>query len=265
MKDHHDYGVLSAEMALAKSSNIGAYMVARPLNKHMFHYYVDQFGFGRKSGIELTAESGGMNSQVSKWSALSFSSKAIGYEIAVTPLQMAVACGVIANNGIYKGPTILKGINSPDKTKLHKDSDSPERRVISERAANQVRRCMIKVMSEEGTGTKAAFPGYTIAGKTGTARKHVEGYGYVNGRYIVSFVGFFPAHNPELLGLVVVDDPKATKGMHLYGGTVAAPIFKSIGEKAARLMGIEPDKPEELKSESDTTELVEVIPATSRQ
>jgi len=245
LHDHHDYGVLPASMAFAKSSNIGAYMIARPLNRDVFHSYIEKFGFGRKTGIELSAEVGGANQPVSKWSDLSFSSKVMGYEIAVSPLQMAVACGVIANNGIYKGPTVLKGIKGRRDRRPRKDGEPEERRVVSERSANQVRQCMIRVMSEEGTGTKASIPGYTIAAKTGTARKHVENIGYVKGRYTVSFMGFFPAHNPELLGLIVIDDPHSD-GQHLYGGTVAAPVYKNIAEKAAKLMGIQPDRPEEI-------------------
>ncbi len=253
MHDHHDYGVLSAAMAFAKSSNIGAYMVARPLNRDLFHHYIGEFGFGRKTGIELTAESRGRNSSVSKWTDRSFSSKVIGYEMAVTPLQMAVAGGVIANNGIYKGPTILSGIKGRGDTLFRNKSEKPEeRRVVSEQAAQHVKRCMIRTMSDGGTGTKGAFPGYTVGGKTGTARKHVENVGYVNGRYVVSFLGFFPADKPELLGLIVIDDPHAD-GLHLYGGTVAAPVFKNIAEKAARLMAIQPDRPEEILELTDNS------------
>ena len=247
MHDHSDYGVLSAEMAFAKSSNIGAYMVARPLNRDLFFEYINKFGFGRKTGIELTPESKGLNQPVSSWTDLSFSSKAIGYEIAVTPIQMAVACGVIANNGIYKKPTILKEIRSRKGTRVTKSVPSLERRVISERAAGEVKRCMMRVMSDEGTGSRAAIPGYSIAGKTGTARKHVENVGYVKGRYVVSFVGFLPVENPQLLGLIVIDDPHAD-GLHLYGGTIAAPAFRNIAEKAVRLMGIQPVRPEEYRA-----------------
>ena len=258
MRDHHNYGILSAAMAFAKSSNIGAYMVARPLNRDLFFDYMGRFGFGRKTGIELTAESGGVNSNVDKWSDRSFSSKVIGYEVAVTPLQMAAACTVIANEGIYKSPTILKGIKGAKERMLRKNSRSMERRVVSARAAKQVRQCMVMAMSKNGTGTKAAIPGYTVAGKTGTARKHVQNVGYVKGRYIVSFMGFFPADNPELLGLVVIDDPHAD-GLHLYGGTIAAPVFKKMAEKAIRLMGIQPDKPDEIR------ELKKLVDASGKE
>jgi cell division protein FtsI/penicillin-binding protein 2 len=260
LKDHHPYGLLTAQMAFAKSSNIGAYLVARPLNKHVFHHYMSEFGFGRKTGIELNAENAGRVFPVSKWTRTSFSSQVMGYEVAVTPLQVAAACSVIANNGIYRTPTIIKGTKAGQRdAEFVKNDPLAARRVISEAAANQVRRCMQEAMEEHGTGSKGDFPGYSVAGKTGTARKHVEGVGYVNGRYIASFMGFFPAENPELLGLIVIDDPKAD-GHEVYGGSVAAPAFKAIAMDAVKILGIEPDLPEELEP-VEKSELIKVVDA----
>ena len=178
LKDHHSYGRLTTEMAFAKSSNIGAYLVARPLNKHLFHHYMCEFGFGKKTGIELNAEAEGRIFPVSKWSATSFSSQTMGYEVAVTPLQMAVACGVIANDGLLQPPTILKGIKEARRdAKLREGFRTAARRVISASAAKQVVRCMVAAVGEHGTGSNAAIPGYSVAGKTGTARNHVENVG----------------------------------------------------------------------------------------
>lgn len=253
LKDHHPYGVLSARAAFAKSSNIGAYLVARPLNKHIFHYYMGEFGFGTKTGIELTAESKGRITPVKNWSATSFSSMVMGYEVAVTPMQMAMACSVIANGGEYLTPTVVEGMKAhrPD-AQLVKGTNRTKRRVISERAAKQVVNCMVEAMGENGTGSKGDIPGYTVAGKTGTARKHVENVGYVPGRYIVSFAGFLPADNPQLLGLIVIDDPRVD-GKEVYGGSVAAPVFKAIAEDAVKILQIEPDVPEELMAEPEAT------------
>ncbi|MEM7601733.1 MAG: penicillin-binding protein 2 [Verrucomicrobiota bacterium] len=246
LKDHHDYGRLSAEMAFAKSSNIGAYLVSRPLNKQVFHHYMNEFGFGKKTGIELNAESEGRIFPVSKWTATSFSSQVMGYEVAVTPLQMATACSVIANGGALRPPTILKGVKESRRGSVMVGGlNAPERRIISKEAAGQVRRCMIAAVGEGGTGSNAALPGYTVAGKTGTARKHVENVGYVSGRYIASFMGFLPAENPELVGLIVIDDPRL-EGSEVYGGSVAAPFFKQVAKDAVKILGIEPDKPGEL-------------------
>jgi cell division protein FtsI/penicillin-binding protein 2 len=118
--------------------------------------------------------------------------------------------------------------------------------VLSEKAAHQVLQCMVETMTEHGTGSKGDLRGYSVAGKTGTARKHVENVGYVNGLYVASFMGFLPAENPKLLGLVVIDEPKAT-GPMVYGGAVAAPVFQSIAAEAVKILGIDPDLPEELQ------------------
>lgn len=248
LKDHHPYGMLPARVAFAKSSNIGAYLIARPLNKELFHHYVKQFGFGSKTGLELNAEHAGRVIPVEKWSAPSFSSQVMGYEVSVTPMQMAMACAVIANDGVFLTPTILRGVKADVRgADLVKGPERTGRRVLSEKAAHQVMQCMIETMGEHGTGTKGNVPGYTVAGKTGTARKHVENVGYVDGLYVASFMGFLPAENPRLLGLVVIDEPKAT-GPMVYGGAVAAPVFQAIASEAVKILGIEPDRPEELQS-----------------
>jgi len=253
LKDHHEYGMLTARMAFAKSSNIGAYLVTRPLNRDLFHHYVQQFGFGTRTGIELNAENSGRVIPVDQWSKTSFSSQVMGYEVAVTPMQMAVACNVIASDGIYRAPTIVKGVKEDEKTgKLLEGPERPGRRVLGEKAAQQVLLCMLDAMGEHGTGSKGDLKGYSVAGKTGTARKHVEGVGYVDGRYIASFMGFLPAENPRLLGLVVIDDPKAD-GAEVYGGAVAAPVFKAIAEDAVKILGIEPDLKEELDAAAGNT------------
>ena len=255
LRDHHPYGMLTARMSFAKSSNVGAYLIARPLNRRGFHSYIEKFGFGQKTGIELSAESPGRIFSPEKWSLTSFSSQVKGYEVSATPLQLAVACSVIVNGGRLVPPTIIEGTKNPEREQiLSKEASASVRRVISEKAANQLRQCMIQAAQPGGTGTKAVFPGYSLAGKTGTARKCVEGEGYVPGRYVASFMGFFPAEDPKLIGLIVVDDPKA-KGSEVYGGSVAAPVFKAIAEEAAKIFEIEPDRPEELLPESDLVQL----------
>lgn len=248
MGDHHPYGILTAKGIVARSSNIGAYMIARQLNRGGFMSYVKSFGFGDRTGIELTAENAGVVHPIKTWSQTSFSSTSIGYSISVTPLQMIQAYSVIANGGELRPPTILKSIENPNRKAFHVPPPKPVRRVLSERAAKDVRLALMAVLEKEehGTGTRAAMPGYTLAGKTGTAKKNVEGRGYVNGRYVCSFAGFLPAEDPELVGLVIVDDPRA-EGMKLYGGTVAAPIFKEMATKAVRILGIPPQDAEEYR------------------
>lgn len=244
--DHHPYGKLTARMAFAKSTNIGTYLLTRPLNREHLTDYVKRFGFGERTGIELNGEHRGRLLDPKRWSATSFYSQVIGYEISVTPLQMAMACAVVANDGVYQTPTILRGIRA-DRTGalLEKKELAAGRRVLSEKAAHQLQQCMVETMGPYGTGTKGDLPGYSVAGKTGTARKHVEKVGYVKGLYTASFMGFLPAENPRLLGLIVIDEPKAD-GPMVYGGAVAAPVFQKVAAEAVKILGIEPDQPEEL-------------------
>lgn len=256
LRDHHPYGRLTAQMAFAKSSNIGAYLVARPLNQQGFHRYIEEFGFGRRTGIELTGESAGRVLPLSRWNRTSFSSQVKGYEVAVTPLQMAAACAVVASGGVYREPTIVRGFSAGQPGSSLRLRTPATRRVISERAARQLKDCMVVATGDECTASRGVFPGYTVAGKTGTARKHVEGFGYVAGRYVASFVGFLPADAPKLVGLVMIDDPN-TEGYNAFGGTTAAPVFARIAQDAVKVLGIDPDKPEELEElEKDFVSLI---------
>lgn len=242
MKDHSSYGRISAELVLAKSSNIGTYMVARRLGESTFHQYIESFGFGRKTGIALTAESGGTVYPVKQWNRTSFSSMSIGYEIQATALQMAAACNVIANDGLYRTPVLVDRIQPREGAVSPKVAKAKPRRVISKSAATELRLCMQTAIAD-GTGKRAVMPGYSLAGKTGTARKHVENVGYVDGRYVVSFVGFLPAENPQLLGIIVIDDPRPkSPKIPISGGAIAAPAFKSIANEAIRILGIKPDR-----------------------
>ena len=153
MEDHHPYGMLPAEQVIAKSSNIGTYKVVRQLNRNTFFEYIQSFGLGRATGIELTAETGGVLHDPSKWNQTSFSSTSIGYSIGVTTLQMAAAYAIIANGGRAVRPTILKSIRTPDGTESAGKELAEVRQVISKNAADQLRNCLVKVTEEGGGGT----------------------------------------------------------------------------------------------------------------
>lgn len=243
LKDHHPYGMLTVEGVLAKSSNIGIYKIARQINRLPFHDYVTNFGFGAPTGIELTAETGGMLHGIEKWNQSSFSSLSMGYAIGVTPMQMASAYCAVANGGELLKPHLLKAIEDPRGRVLWSNRREVVRRVMSDETSSLMRTALAKVTQEGGTGTNAALPGYEVAGKTGTAKKNIPGKGYADGRYVVSFAGFLPADQPELVGLVVVDDPHAD-GVSLYGGTIAAPIWAKMASQAVRLRGIVPQDAE---------------------
>lgn len=252
LKDHHPYGILTAEGVLAKSSNIGIYKIARQLNRGPFFEYLENFGFGRATGLEVTAETGGMLHPVSKWNQSSFSSMAMGYAVGVTPIQMATAYCAVANGGELLEPHVLKAIEDSRGRTLWTNRRNVVRRVMTEETSRMMRTALSKVTKEGGTGTNAALPGYDVAGKTGTAKKNFPGKGYIDGRYVVSFAGFLPANDPELVGLVVVDDPKA-EGVSLYGGTIAAPIWAQMAGHAVRLRSVEPQ-------DAETHRLAEIDP-----
>ncbi len=239
INDHHPYGELTVTGVIAKSSNIGTYKIAAQLGRDGFHEYMLKFGFGEPTGITLPGESGGVVYSPRQWSAPSFSRMAIGYEVAVTPLQVASALGAIANGGFLMKPYVVDAILDDKGREIEKFRPQVVRRVVSERAANEVRKCLVEVMGPDGTGENGAVEGCTVAGNTGTARKYsTTTHQYLSGRYVVSFMGFLPAENPRLLGIVVVDDPQ-TGVLNRYGGTVAAPVFSRIATEAVAYMNLE--------------------------
>jgi cell division protein FtsI (penicillin-binding protein 3) len=246
--DHHPYGMLTSGMVLAKSSNIGIYKMVRELGKHALHSYIRDFGFGSSTGIALTGEVAGLvhKPDSPNWSKTSLSRVGIGYEVDVTPLQMLNAMCAVANGGVLMQPQIVKKITDAYGEPSYELAPHKVRRVISEETADHLREAMLLVTGEDGTGKLAAVEGYPTAGKTGTARKPKKdrSQGYHDGRYVASFMGFLPAENPRLAGIVIVDDPvgKDSEGQNLsrYGGSVAGPVFREIAEKAMKYMEIQP-------------------------
>jgi len=242
-RDHHPYGYLSSGMVLAKSSNIGAYMMVKELGKHTFYTYIRDFGFGAPTGIALTGEVAGLVHKPDSrfWSKTSLSRVAIGYEVDVTPLQMLNALCAVANGGNLMQPQIVSKITGASGVASYEFKPHKVRRVISEETADQMRAALLLVTGELGTGKLGSVEGYPTAGKTGTAFKPAKdrSQGYVPGHYVVSFMGFLPAENPRLAGIVVIDDPTGA-GVSRYGGTVAAPVFREVAEEAMKHMGVEP-------------------------
>jgi cell division protein FtsI (penicillin-binding protein 3) len=232
------WGALPLVDVLAHSSNIGAAHIGLGLGKANFHRAVLAFGFGRKSGVDLDGENGGLLRDPASWSALSLPTISFGQEIGVNALQLARAFAAIANGGVLPTPHLVAEIARP--------GSAPERRVplagtrvISERTSAAMRLLLVKVV-QEGTGRKAAVPGFTVAGKTGTAQKANPGAGYSHDRYVGSFYGFLPADRPRVVIGVLVDEPHG----RTYGGDVAAPTFAVIGAEAMRVLG-EPGLPAE--------------------
>ena len=231
IRDVHPYGTLSFAEVLAKSSNIGTIKLGRRLSSKRFYEYIRCFGFGTRSGIDLPAESPGIFKPLGKWSGRSHETITIGQEISVTALQLVQAFATIANGGTLMAPRVVKAIVGPDGQMQEKKSPLLIRRVISPSTASTIRRLLTGVV-ESGTGRRAHIEGLAVAGKTGTAQQVAEnGKGYDPNRNLVSFIGFLPADDPELLCLIAVSNPR--KGR--WGGYIAAPAFKRVVERIFNL------------------------------
>jgi cell division protein FtsI (penicillin-binding protein 3)/stage V sporulation protein D (sporulation-specific penicillin-binding protein) len=166
----------------------------------------------------------------------------MGHEVGVTPLQMTAAMAAIANGGKLMTPRIVKSITTADGKIISSFTPIELRQVISPQTARQIGTALRGVVSDRGTAAAAAVPGFTIAGKTGTAQRVDPKGGYEQGHYVVSFSGYLPADHPEFVGLVVLDDAQTSKPELNYGGLVAGPIFSRIAEKAARYLDLQPQE-----------------------
>jgi cell division protein FtsI (penicillin-binding protein 3)/stage V sporulation protein D (sporulation-specific penicillin-binding protein) len=240
LHDHRAFGYLSVRDILIKSSNIGAAKLALSIGDQKFYEYIRRFGFGERTGIELPGEINGVIRPPQTWSKISITRIPMGHEVGVTPLQMTSAMATIANGGKLVTPRIVKSVTASDGKIISSVSPVVLRQVISAETAKQIGDALRGVVSDQGTAAAAAVPGFTIAGKTGTAQKVNPHGGYDHGKYVVSFAGYLPADHPEFVGLVVLDDAHTSKPELNYGGLVAGPIFSHVAEKAARYLDLEP-------------------------
>ncbi len=244
LRDHEHYGELSVEQIITKSSNIGAAKIAvQRLGEEKLYDYVKRFGFDSRTGITLSGEVGGILAPVNKWDGLTVSRIPMGHSISVTQLQMTMAMAAIANEGRLMRPMLIFGMKNANGQIVQRYQPQVVREVISPRAARAMTTALKTVPTREGTAPKAELEHYTVAGKTGTAQVAGRG-GYQPGRYISSFVGFFPADEPELCISIQLEEPDITKGY--YGGQTAAPYFKAVAEQAANYLKIRPDRDDTL-------------------
>jgi len=231
--DVHRYGVLSFTNVIVKSSNVGAIKVGLRLGPERLSRYVSRFGFGHAVVSDFRGENPGIVWEPTKLDNSAVASVSMGYQVGVTPVQMAAAVSSVANGGTLYEPHVVRATVKDGQ----RATVAPKalRRTISERTAGQLTAIMEAVV-EEGTAKKAQIEGYTIAGKTGTAHKVIDGR-YSPSEYNASFVGFLPSRKPALTVVVVIDSPH---GSGYMGGAVAAPIFKRIAEASLRHLGIAP-------------------------
>lgn len=236
IQDVHKYGWLTFKDIIVNSSNIGATKLASLLSAQEFYQYITLFGFGKQTGIDLPGESSGLVRLPKEWSALSQYSLAFGQEISVTAMQLVSAFAAIANGGILYKPQIVKEIRKHSGEVTRRFAPIQVQRVISRKTAQTLSTFLTEVVSR-GTGTKAAIDGTLVAGKTGTAQKIDSRTGSYSGdKYLSSFVGFVPADNPRLTILIVIDEPSGI----IYGGEVAAPVFKDIAVYSLRHLQYSP-------------------------
>jgi cell division protein FtsI (penicillin-binding protein 3)/stage V sporulation protein D (sporulation-specific penicillin-binding protein) len=259
LHDHRAFSYLSVRDILIKSSNIGAAKLALSVGEQKFYEYIRRFGFGERTGIELPGEINGLIRPPQKWSKISITRMPMGHEVGVTPLQMTVAMATIANGGKLMTPRIVKSITASDGKTVSSLSPAMVGQVISPETAREIGDALRGVVSDRGTAAAAAVPGFTIAGKTGTAEKVDPKGGYEHGKYVVSFAGYLPAEHPEFVGLVVLDDAHTSKPELNYGGLIAGPIFSRIAEKAAQYLDLRPQ--EQIRKAIPVERVQKAVPA----
>jgi cell division protein FtsI/penicillin-binding protein 2 len=218
---------LSVGQILAHSSNVGAVTIGLKVGAEKFSRWIDRFGFGRPTGVQYPAEEQGEVLKLDEYSGSTMGNLPMGQGLAVTPIQMVAGYTAIADGGILKRPQLIKRIGE------HEVLEPKGRRVIESSVAAEVREMLEGVLAPGGTASEVSVPGYTLAGKTGTAQVAENGT-YSETKFIASFIGFAPAQNPQLLAAVIVDEPQG----EIYGGSVAAPAFGKIAEFALPYLGV---------------------------
>ncbi|MDP2157222.1 MAG: penicillin-binding protein 2 [Nitrospirota bacterium] len=238
IKDAHKHGVITFEEVIQKSSNVGTIMIGMKLGKERIYDYAKRFGFGDRTNIDLPGEVSGWIRKPESWSATSLGAISIGQEVAVTPLQVLRAYAAIANGGYLVQPHLVSNILTPAGQPVFSFMPDQKRRIISEKTAAAMRDILKTVVEEGGTAMSAAIDGNKVAGKTGTAQLvDQKTKRYSKDRFISSFVGFVPADNPKIAMIIVVHEPKG----QIYGGVVAAPVFKTVADQALSYMNVPRD------------------------
>jgi len=234
--DHKPFGLLTIPEALAKSSNVAAIKLGIRVGDPTMYEYIRRYGFGSKTGIELPGETNGILRKVERWQPSSIGSIAIGQEVGVTPVQMVSAFGAIANDGMRIAPHLIREVRDAGGNVVYR-AQPEQRRVISAETAIALRG-MLEGVTLNGTAKKAQLDGYSAAGKTGTAQKiDPKTKAYSSTKFVGSFVGFAPVSNPQVVIIVVMDEPAGA----YHGGDVAAPVFREVAEQVLPTLGIEPD------------------------
>jgi cell division protein FtsI/penicillin-binding protein 2 len=266
IKDTHPHNILNVEEVFEQSSNIGVAKLVQRIDDEKFFKYLRGFGFGNYTSVTLPGETPGRLRKPNEWSKVSKAYLSFGYEISVTPIQMAAAYSALINGGILYEPQLIHRELTNDGQLVNEFSPKEVRRVIS-KETSAVMRNLLSGVVKNGTGKKAYSELIPIGGKTGTSQKLVDGR-YSKSDYNSSFIGFFPVDDPQIVCLILINSPDQGK----YGGLVAAPIFKNLAERLVQndvdrfqqhinpellrnLKFAEEKSSKELKSNSETTSL----------
>ena len=232
---HGGHGTETFLEVVENSCNPGFVVLGQRLGKYKLFEYIKNFGFGSKTGIDLNGESTGIIFDINKVGPVELATTAFGQGVSVTPIQQVTAVSAAINGGTLYKPYIVKSINEPEtNTVIKENKKTVVRKVISEETSAKVRAALESVVSN-GTGRTAYIDGYRVGGKTGTAQK-VENGRYLVNNYILSFIGFLPADDPQIVVYVAIDNPK---GVNQFGGVIAGPPAKAILEDAIKALNIE--------------------------
>lgn len=237
--DTRELGEITLAQAVQKSSNRAAAQIGIMLGRERLYDYARAFGFGERVDWPLRGGVAGTLLDPQSWDGYAISRIPTGYTVAATPLQVHLAMATIANGGEYVRPRIVRAVTDRESGQSIPMGSDLRRRVVSEATAREMQKMLLAVVSPEGTARRAAIPGYEVAGKTGTARKLINGR-YSDQHHLASFSGFFPARDAQVVITVIVDNPQVSGAA--YGGAVAAPVFKEIGERLIPYLSIH--KPE---------------------
>ncbi|MFH1853642.1 MAG: penicillin-binding protein [Candidatus Neomarinimicrobiota bacterium] len=228
--DWESFGLLNFSQIIEQSSNVGVIKIAQLVGPKNLYRYSRNFGFGSQTNVNLISETSGTLRHTADWSEISLAELSIGYEVGVTALQLATAYCAVANGGILMKPRIIDRIVAGDQTVIYSDRPEVVRKVASPEVMQTLTGMLTRAVAH-GTGSNAKIPGWSVAGKTGTAQKYVDG-SYSQSKYISNFAGFFPVENPQLVGVIVLDEPRI--GYH-WGSIGAAPVFKRVVERIINL------------------------------
>jgi len=238
-RDHKPFGEMTVTEIVAKSSNIGVAHLGVRMGSNRLYDYSRRFGFGEPTGFPLGGEVRGTLHEVRRWDGLTITRLPMGHAVSATPMQIHYAMATVANNGILMRPQIVRRAFTDQGQTTVAFPPEPRRRVVSEETARSLAEMLMLVPTRQGTAPQAEIPGFEVAGKTGTTQKIINGR-YSNRHHVASFSGFFPASRPQIVITIIVDEPR-TAG-NAYGGIVAGPSFKRIGEQLIQYLGIRPSE-----------------------